>query len=53
MHLLRMLLIDAPVFVIGVWLKLYTFILAVMCLVLWSMLTAWLLRSVWVWAWSD
>jgi len=45
--LLRLFLIDAPMFVVGVWARLYLYILAFGSLILWAVLIWWLARFVW------
>lgn len=38
MRLLKLVLVDAPLFVIWTWLKLYVFVLAAGSLILWAVL---------------
>lgn len=48
MRWLRILLIDAPAFVIGTWLRLYALVLAVGSIIVWSVLLIWLAQAAWI-----
>lgn len=45
--LAKIFLLDAPMFVVQVWLRLYLYILAVGSLILWATLLIWLAQVVW------
>jgi hypothetical protein len=47
MRWIRLVLIDAPAFVIGVWLRLYALVLAVACMIMWGTLIWWLALAAW------
>jgi hypothetical protein len=47
MRWLKLLLIDAPAFIIGTWLRLYAVVLAVICFILWGGLMVQLVRWLW------
>ena len=43
----RLLLLDGPMFVVRVWMRLYLYVLAFGSLILWSILIWWLARAAW------
>jgi hypothetical protein len=45
MRWIRLVLFDAPLFVIGTWLRLYSLVLAVACMILWGGLIVLLVQS--------
>lgn len=49
MRWLRIALFDAPAFIIGTWLRLYSLVLAIACLVLWGALIGLGVQAAWNW----
>lgn len=45
--LARLLLLDGPMYVVRVWMRLYLYILAVGSLIVWTVLLIWLAQAVW------
>lgn len=48
MHWVKLLLVDAPAFVIQTWLRLYALVLAVGSIIVWSVLLIWLAQAAWI-----
>lgn len=47
MGLAKLFLIDVPMLIVRVWLRLYLYILAVGSLILWATLLIWLAQAAW------
>lgn len=47
MYWVKMLLVDAPAFVIGTWLRLYCLVLAFICFMVWGIVIVTLVQAAW------